>query len=116
MTTIGYGDMIPQTVWGKLVGSLCAVFGVLTIALPIPVFINNFTYFYDANESFHRHSRGTVQNFEDDSNESQSMVVTKPAFDHKKDVYSDVVEMEELVPLKQGNDTSSPEKNLHISA
>lgn len=60
MTTVGYGDMHPETTMGKLVGCVCAVAGVLAIALPVPVIVSNFNYFYTKERENHEILKHTV--------------------------------------------------------
>ena len=46
MTTVGYGDVTPKSLPGKLIGALTACSGVLIVALPVSVIGSNFSLYY----------------------------------------------------------------------
>lgn len=47
---LSYGDMVPETIAGKIVGGVCSLSGVLVIALPVPVIVSNFSRIYHQNQ------------------------------------------------------------------
>ncbi|XP_071177288.1 potassium voltage-gated channel protein Shaw-like [Mytilus edulis] len=49
MTTVGYGDEVPKSALGRIVGSLCAVSGLLLLAMPIAVIAGKFNDLYEKN-------------------------------------------------------------------
>ena len=46
MTTVGYGDVYPITGSGYLVGSFCAMSGLIILGLTVPIIANNFNLYY----------------------------------------------------------------------
>ncbi|KAJ8303771.1 hypothetical protein KUTeg_018694 [Tegillarca granosa] len=46
MTTVGYGDVVPRSPTGKIIGMFCALSGVLLLGLVVPMFVNTFLSLY----------------------------------------------------------------------
>lgn len=57
-----YGDMVPQTMQGKLIGAICSLSGVLVIALPVPVIVSNFSRIYHQNQRADKRKAQKVNN------------------------------------------------------
>ncbi|XP_070983573.1 A-type voltage-gated potassium channel KCND2-like [Oncorhynchus clarkii lewisi] len=72
MTTLGYGDMVPKTIVGKVFGSICSLSGVLVIALPVPVIVSNFSRIY------HQSQRAEKRRAQKASKEAGQLLVGKP--------------------------------------
>ena len=51
MTTVGYGDVVPKTEGGYIIGCVCVLCGVLTVAFTVPIVVNNFTLYYSHAQS-----------------------------------------------------------------
>ncbi|XP_061576963.1 potassium voltage-gated channel subfamily D member 2-like isoform X2 [Cololabis saira] len=73
MTTLGYGDMVPKTIVGKVFGSICSLSGVLVIALPVPVIVSNFSRIY------HQSQRAEKRRAQRASKEAGQALVAKAA-------------------------------------
>ncbi|KAB1262688.1 Potassium voltage-gated channel subfamily S member 1 [Camelus dromedarius] len=66
MTTVGYGDIVPVTVAGKLAASGCILGGILVVALPITIIFNKFSHFYRRQKALEAAVRNSGhQEFED---------------------------------------------------
>lgn len=46
LTTVGYGDVRPTTLYGRIIGGICAISGVVMMAVAIPVFVKTFILLY----------------------------------------------------------------------
>ena len=48
MTTVGYGDTRPIDTTGKIVGSVCALSGILVLVLPLASLVNNYIHAWNS--------------------------------------------------------------------
>ena len=71
ITTIGYGDIYPITILGKLLTSFIAIMGVATFAIPTAIFASGFSEHLDGNNYLSKldklgslHSNGVITNDE----------------------------------------------------
>ncbi|KAK7097090.1 hypothetical protein V1264_004117 [Littorina saxatilis] len=42
MSTVGYGDITPKSDWGRMVGALCSICGVIVLAMPVAILTESF--------------------------------------------------------------------------
>lgn len=57
MTTVGYGDFYPTTLMGYIFGSLCAISGVIVLALPVAAVASNFANLYSKQGDLEKHQK-----------------------------------------------------------
>lgn len=55
LTTVGYGHYIPETVAGHVIAGICAVCGVVCLALPVGVIASSFHTFYTYQKYARKH-------------------------------------------------------------
>ncbi|XP_078506588.1 delayed-rectifier potassium channel regulatory subunit KCNS1 isoform X1 [Lissotriton helveticus] len=76
MTTVGYGDVVPVTVAGKLAASGCILGGILVVALPITIIFNKFSHFYRRQKALEAAVRNSDKEQAVDENENSESQVS----------------------------------------
>ena len=106
MTTLGYGDMVPQTAIGQVIGSACALSGILVVSLPIPVFVENFQRLWNAQYLKKKHGKHKKESAERQLNLRKTSAAVGDHFITNDDTTATLV----TAMLSEGIDETRPER------
>jgi len=60
MTTVGYGDFHPTSTFGYVIGTLCAVNGLLVLAMPVAAVAGKFSALYSRHNDIEKHQQAMM--------------------------------------------------------
>ncbi|XP_063397057.1 potassium voltage-gated channel subfamily C member 3-like isoform X2 [Mytilus trossulus] len=106
MTTVGYGDMYPKSWLGYIVGSFCAVLGIIMIQMPVPIIVSNFHAYYRL-----RFSNDISEKKEDSSNVElpQPVLPFEDVYNSQTSIPGTSVKSSEVSASPPESRSSSPE-------
>ena len=102
MSTVGYGDYVPVSTLGKIVGVFCALMGILVIALPFPIIVSRFNYYYELEKS--------GKSLEDGESEEE---LQKPMFMGVIYAFKRAKDCNSTSAIEEENGNNIEEQNMH---
>jgi len=73
MSTVGYGDVYPQTTWGKVIGTVVVFLSMIFLALPLTIIVSTFSKTYRARKCLTADSTGEDGEEDDDDDDDDDL-------------------------------------------